>query len=65
MKTSDELEFHEKGFLTVLPALLGENMHGPFSAKSAMPLEQPGPPVIQSVTGSVAGFERDSKNQKK
>jgi hypothetical protein len=38
-------------------------LHGPFSPKSATSEEQPGPPVIQSSTGSVEGALRDSKNQ--
>ena len=47
----------------LVPALL--TWQGPFSPNSATSELHPGPPVIQRTTGSVAGSDRDSKNQKK
>ncbi len=35
----------------------------PFSTNSASMPEQPGPPVIQRMSGSFAGLDRLSKNQ--
>ena len=52
----DGVHFHEPAAFT---------WQGPFSPKSATSDEHPGPPVIQRTTGSVAGADLDSKNQKK
>ena len=54
--------FHEYG-LEVVAVPSAFTLHGPFSPNSATSLEHPGPPVIHSTTGSVAGALRDSKNQ--
>jgi len=56
------LEFHECG-LEMVSVPLAFTWHGPFSPKRATSEEQPGPPVIQSTTGSVDGLFLDSKNQ--
>jgi hypothetical protein len=38
--------------------------HGPSSSKSPIRESEPGPPFSHRVTGSVDGFDLDSKNQK-
>jgi len=53
--------FHEYGFFFVVRSLL--MVQGPFSANRAISDEQPGPPVIHKITGSVAGLPRDSNAQ--
>ena len=62
MYSTFAFEFHECGF-DVVPDPSAVTLHGPFSPKRATSLEHPGPPVIHSTTGSVDGFDRDSKNQ--
>lgn len=62
MYSSEAFTFQEYGLVAVAdPSAL--TVHGPFSPKRATSDEQPGPPVIHSTTGSVAGLLRDSKNQ--
>ena len=56
------LLFHAYGFRCVV-LWSAFTLQGPFSWNSATPDEHPGPPVIQSTTGSVATFERLSNIQ--
>ncbi len=51
--------------LRVVPEPSALAVHGPFSVSMARELEQPGPPLSQTMSGSVDGFERLSESQAK